>query len=184
MGAGYGDVDYDGLIDLCLANGGPNMARFEPDILYRNLGNRFADITESAGMAPIGKGHGVSFADYDVDGDLDLYLGDGGHYPGDLWRNHLYRNEGHDNNWLALTLEGSGPSNRSAIGAQLVLRAGDLVQLAQVSSGDGFGCTSSLQAEFGLGRRTQVDALEIRWPSGKTQQLPVAGINQTMHIAE
>jgi Tfp pilus assembly protein PilF len=184
MGAGYGDVDYDGRIDVYLANGGPNMARFEPNILYRNLGERFADVTESAGMGGVDKGHGVAFADYDVDGDLDLYVGDGGHYPGDLWRNHLYRNEGHANNWLGVSLAGGPSSNRSAIGAQLVLRAGDLVQAAQVSSGDGFGCTNSLGVEFGLGPRTRVDALELRWPSGQTRQLPVAGINRTLHFAE
>lgn len=184
MGAGWGDVDYDGRVDIYLANGGPNMARFEPNILYRNLGNRFADVTASAEVGYIDKGHGVSFADYDADGDLDLYAGDGGHYPGDLWRNHLYRNDGHSNNWLGVSLEGSRPSNRSAIGAQLVLRAGDLIQIAQVSSGDGFGCTNSLTAEFGLGPRTRVDGLEVRWPSGKIQELPVAAINQTLHFKE
>ncbi|MCC7261473.1 MAG: CRTAC1 family protein, partial [Candidatus Latescibacteria bacterium] len=184
MGAGYGDVDYDGRIDIYLANGGPNMARFEPNILYRNMGDRFADITESAGMGGIDKGHGVAFADYDADGDLDLYVGDGGHYPGDLWPNRLFRNDGNHNNWLGVSLEGTAPSNRSAIGAQLVLRAGDLVQATQISSGDGFGCTNSLTAEFGLGSRTRVDALEVRWPSGQTQQLPVAGINQTLHFKE
>ncbi|MSR84467.1 MAG: tetratricopeptide repeat protein [Candidatus Latescibacteria bacterium] len=184
MGAGWGDVDYDGRIDIYLANGGPNMARFEPNILYRNLGNRFADITESANLDRIDKGHGVAFADYDVDGDLDLYVGDGGHYPGDLWHNHLYQNDGHANNWLGVSLEGSHPSNRSAIGAQLVLRAGDLVQTVQLSSGDGFGCTNSLAAEFGLGPRKHVDQLEVQWPGGKTQQLLVSGINQTLHFKE
>jgi len=182
MGAGYGDVDYDGRIDLYLANGGPNMARFEPNILYRNLADRFADITASAGAGGLDKGHGVSFADYDTDGDLDLYVGDGGHYPGDLWHNRLFRNAGHRNNWVGVSLEGA--ANRSAIGAQLLLRASDLVQAAQVSSGDGFGCTNSLAVEFGLGSRTQVDALELRWPSGRIQQLPVAGINQIHHFRE
>ncbi len=184
MGAGYGDVDYDGHIDIYLANGGPNMARFEPNILYRNMGNRFADITESAGVGGIDKGHGVAFADYDADGDLDLYVGDGGHYPGDLWPNRLFRNDGHQNHWLGVSLEGTAPSNRSAIGAQLVLRAGDLVQAIQVSSGDGFGCTNSLGAEFGLGTRTKVDGLEVRWPSGKAQQVPVTGLNQIIHLKE
>lgn len=158
------------------------MARFEPNILYRNLADRFADITASAGAGGLDKGHGVSFADYDTDGDLDLYVGDGGHYPGDLWHNRLFRNAGHRNNWVGVSLEGA--ANRSAIGAQLLLRASDLVQAAQVSSGDGFGCTNSLAVEFGLGSRTQVDALELRWPSGRIQQLPVAGINQIHHFRE
>ena len=73
MGAGYGDVDYDGLIDIYLTNGGPIMARFEPNTLFHNRGDRFADITAAAGVGNPGKGHGVGFADYDLDGDLDLY---------------------------------------------------------------------------------------------------------------
>ena len=49
MGAGFGDIDYDGLIDIYLTNGGPIMSRFEPNILFHNRGQlRFADITLSA----------------------------------------------------------------------------------------------------------------------------------------
>ena len=69
MGAGYGDIDYDGLVDIYLTNGGPIMSRFEPNILFHNRGDRFADITVSAGVGNPGKGHGVGFADYDQDGD-------------------------------------------------------------------------------------------------------------------
>ena len=119
MGAGIGDVDYDGLVDLYLANGGPVMPRFEPNILYRNRGDRFADVTESAGVGNLGKGHGATFADFDGDGDLDLYAAIGGHYPGDLWPNSLYRNEGSGAHWLAV---GAG---REAIEPQRRRRAGD-----------------------------------------------------------
>ena len=123
MGAGIGDVDYDGLVDLYLANGGPVMPRFEPNILYHNRGERFADVTESAGVGNLGKGHGATFADYDGDGDLDLYAAIGGHYPGDLWPNSLYRNDGRGSHWLAVELEGTR-SNRSAVGAQVTVHAG------------------------------------------------------------
>ena len=158
-----GDVDYDGLVDIYLTNGGPIMSRFEPNILFHNRGNRFADITASAGVGNPGKGHGVGFADYDLDGDLDLYTAVGGHYPGDLWANSLYRNEGHANHWLGVDL-GEG-----AIGARLRLRAEDLIVIVEISSGPGFGSTNSLPAELGLGWRTRIDTLEIRWSDGTTQ---------------
>ena len=163
MGAGYGDVDYDGLIDIYLANGGPIMARFEPNTLFHNRGDRFADITAAAGVGNPGKGHGVGFADYDLDGDLDLYTAVGGHYPGDLWANSLYRNEGHSNHFLGVDL---GPQ---AIGAQLRLRAQDLLGVVDISSGPGFGSSNSLSPAIGLGARTRVDTLEIRWPNGAQQ---------------
>ena len=108
------------------------MARFEPNTLFHNRGDRFADITAAAGVSNPGKGHGVGFADYDLDGDLDLYTAVGGHYPGDLWANSLYRNEGHHNHFLGVDL---GPQ---AIGAQLRLRAQDLLGVVEISSGPGF----------------------------------------------
>ena len=163
MGAGFGDIDYDGLVDIYLTNGGPIMSRFEPNILFHNRGDRFADITTSAGVGNPGKGHGVGFADYDQDGDLDLYTAVGGHYPGDLWANSLYRNEGHQNHWLGVDL------GAAAIGARLRLRAQDLLGVVEVSSGPGFGSSNSLPAEIGLGTRTHVDSLEIRWPNGAVE---------------
>ena len=183
MGAGFGDVDYDGLIDIYLSNGGPNYPRLEPNLLYLNKGNdQFADITASAGVGHIGKGHGVSFADYDNDGDLDIYAGVGGHYPGDLWHNSLYRNEGHDNHWLVVEVRSS--PNRYAVGTRLRIRAGDLVQDAEISTGNGFGCTNSFPMEFGLGHRTRVDALEIRWPSGRTETHRDLDVDQVLVFEE
>ena len=163
MGAGYGDVDYDGQIDLYLTNGGPLMTRFEPNTLFHNRGDRFADITAAAGVGNPGKGHGAGFADYDLDGDLDLYTAVGGHYPGDLWANSLYRNEGHSNHFLGVDL---GPQ---AIGAQLRWRAQELLGVAEISSGPGFGSSNSLAPALGLGAHTRVDTLEIRWPTGAQQ---------------
>ena len=178
MGAGYGDIDYDGLIDIYLTNGGPIMARFEPNTLFHNRGDRFADITAAAGVGNPGKGHGVGFADYDRDGDLDLYTAVGGHYPGDLWANSLYRNEGHSNHFLGVDL---GPQ---AIGAQLRLRAQDLLGVVEISSGPGFGSSNSLSPAIGLGARTRVDTLEIRWPTGAQQVYADLEIDRFHRFAE
>ena len=183
MGAGIGDVDYDGLVDLYLANGGPVMPRFEPNILYHNLGERFADVTESAGVGNLGKGHGATFADYDGDGDLDLYAAIGGHYPGDLWPNSLYRNEGRGSHWLAVELEGT-QSNRSAVGAQVTVHAGGRQLVEEVASGGGFGTTNSLPLEFGLGAAQEVSRLEVRWPSGQTTRIDNPEVDGTVRIRE
>jgi hypothetical protein len=117
-------------------------------------------------LGHVGKSHGVTFADYDRDGDLDLYAPVGGAQPGDQWPNVLYRNEGFGHHYLVLALEGT-QSNRDGIGARVQVQAGDLVQFGEVASGYSFGNSSSLELEFGLGQRQQVERIEIAWPSGQ-----------------
>jgi hypothetical protein len=86
------DFDGDGRMDVFLANG----TTFDADgkaapatgHLYRNLGGlRFEDVTDRAGLGRVGWGQGVCSADYDNDGDADLFAA----YYG---QSVLYRNEG------------------------------------------------------------------------------------------
>ena len=183
MGAGFGDVDNDGNIDIYLANGGPIMPRFEPNALFVRRNDGYVDVAADAGVDNLGKGHGVAFADYDADGDLDLYVGHGGHYPGDLWKNSLYRNEGTQAQWIHIVLTGH-PPNHNAIGAQARIYSGDRSQIAQVHSGGGFGSTDSFALEFGLGNRNRVERVEIRWPSGRKEQYGPFDANQVIRITE
>ncbi len=69
MASAWGDYDGDGWPDLYVAN------EFGWNRLYRNLGNgRFEDVTTATGTADGGAGMGVTWSDYDADGDLDLYV--------------------------------------------------------------------------------------------------------------
>ena len=108
----------------------------------------------------------MTFADFDRDGDLDLYAPVGGAQPGDQWPNAFYRSEGFGNHYLVLELEGV-ESNRDGIGAKVRVQAGDLVQYQEVASGYSFGNSNSLELEFGLGARQRVDRIDITWPSGQ-----------------
>ena len=91
-GAGFFDYDGDGWMDIYLVNG-TYLSGLPPDPLpanhlYRNAGDgRFTDVTEATGTGDLGYGMGLSAADYDNDGDLDLYVANFG-------PNILYRNEG------------------------------------------------------------------------------------------
>ena len=69
-------------------------------------GRRFVDITASSGTGELHKGHGVSFADIDGDGDCDIAFEVGGATPGDAHAFRLFANPGHGRDWLGLDLGG------------------------------------------------------------------------------
>jgi hypothetical protein len=87
-GIAWGDFDGDGDPDLYVVNY-PASGDAGPDAsnrLYRNEGSRFTDVTDAAGVGDrAGFGMGASFADFDADGHLDLYVTN--HGPNRLYRN-------------------------------------------------------------------------------------------------
>jgi len=170
MGANLGDLDNDGLVDVYLGTGNPDIKRLEPNVLYANAGGmRFVDVTDLAGVGHVGKGHGVTLADHDADGDLDVYAPQGGFFHADLTPNALYRNDGGGRSAsLRVRPRGRAP-NPFAVGAQLRLETDAGVQLREIRAVAGFGSTSELVAHFGLGDARPL-ALSIRWPDGSEQR--------------
>ena len=96
----------------------------------------------------------------------------------------LLRNDGGNRqNFLVVDLEGR-TTNRSAIGAVVTVRAGDLVQQAERRSGDSYLSHSDARLHFGLGMRTKVDSLEVRWPNGTVQRFGEVPANAFVKIVE
>ena len=177
MSGAASDIDNDGWIDLYLGNGGPKMDRRDPDVLYRNMGDgTFSDITDLVGLGHIGKSHGITFADYDADGDTDLYVPSGGALSGDFWHNVLYRNVGDVGRFFVLRLEGR-VSNRDGIGARVQLECDAMIQTRFVESGNSFGNSNSLELEFGLGDCENIAHVEIQWPSGQVDRFSKPPVN-------
>ncbi|HYP05992.1 MAG TPA: FG-GAP-like repeat-containing protein, partial [Bryobacteraceae bacterium] len=186
MGAGVADLDNDGHVDFYFGTGDPQLSRIEPNRFFHNQGNgTFRDVTRPLNLSQPGKkGHGVCFIDIDRDGDLELYAQLGGHYSGDHAENAFYRNlKGNQNNWLELELEGV-KSNRFGIGASVVVASGDATFQREMKGSEGFGSTNPYVLHFGLGKRTQVDAVTIQWPSGLKQVLRGVKVNQRMTVKE
>ena len=96
MGSNFGDIDGDGFLDIYLGTGSPPYSYLMPNVLLRGVaGRRFEDVTIASGTGHLQKGHGVSFADWDRDGDVDLFFEAGGATPGDKAHNVLFQNPGH-----------------------------------------------------------------------------------------
>lgn len=75
MAVNYGDIDNDGYLDLYFGTGQPEPRAIQSNKMYRNAGDgiHWLDVTSSANLGHLQKGHGISFADIDNDGDLDIY---------------------------------------------------------------------------------------------------------------
>ncbi len=175
MGANFGDIDNDGWLDMYLGTGNPDYRSLIPNRLFKNVdGRKFVDVTSSARVGNLQKGHGVAFADINNDGNQDIFIETGGAFAGDTYFNSLYVNPGQgNNNWISILLEGV-KSNRSAIGTHIVINFTDggkkRTVYRDVNSGGSFG-SSPLRKEIGIGKATMIDELIIKWPTSGTVQV-------------
>ncbi len=186
-GAAWGDYDNDGYLDVFIAND-----LGENNFLYHNEGNgTFSQVFEGPVVSDGGRSWGCAWADYDNDGDLDLFVANGAanFYPPlpPIEPSFLYRNDGGTNNWLILKLVGTA-SNRSAIGAKVrvlaTIRGKSFWQLREISGGSGWCSQNDLRAHFGLGDATTVETVRIEWPSGIAQELKNVAARQILTITE
>ncbi len=159
-----GDFDNDGDLDLMIS---------EALRLFLNNGDgNFTEVTEPFGVANSPRGAlWLTIGDYTGDGFLDVATGIG-----------LSRNNGNSNHFLRVELAGV-QSNRNGIGARVIATSGDLEQTRQILGGSGI-VQAEMVAHFGLGSRTGVDRLEVRWPSGQVTVLENLPVDQQIRVIE
>ncbi len=189
-GTHFLDYDNDGWLDLLVVNGhvypqveraGLAAAYAQPKLLFRNNHNgTFADVTSTSGAALTqpAVSRGSAAGDFDNDGDLDIVINNLDGAP------TVLRNDGGNRqHFLVVDLEGRS-GTRSAVGAVMTVRAGDLVQRAERRSGDSYLSHSDARLHFGLGTRTKVDSIEVRWPNGIVQRFSEVGADTFVKIVE
>ncbi|WP_046368286.1 FG-GAP-like repeat-containing protein [Flavihumibacter petaseus] len=189
MGANFGDIDNDGYLDFYLGTGNPQVKSAIPNKLFKNVGGKkFMDITTAARVGNLQKGHAVSFADMDNDGDEDIYIKMGGAYTGDAYENAFYLNPGQNSNHsLTLMLTGT-VSNKAAIGAKIKVTFKEADSLRsvyrEVNTGGSFG-SNPIRQHIGVGSAATIDKVEITWPvTGKTQVYKDLPVDTCVRITE
>ncbi len=184
MSSQVADIDNDGLDEIVLGTGNPELDWSEPKPLFHNDGKgHFEDIADSAGLVHYGMLHGMAFSDYDDSGNLSLFGSFGGFYWGTRETSRLYRNLGSGSHALEIHLVGTR-SNRDAIGARVTAVAGARKIYKLVNGGNGFGSLNSRVVHVGLSRDTEVDLLRIDWPSGVHQVFKNVPAGQRIEIVE
>ena len=151
-----------------------------PRAVFRNLGNRtFEELQDEAGpgVAAAHNSRGCAFGDFDNDGDVDVLIVNLNEPPS-LLRNDV-SGTGH---WVKVKLEGV-KSNRSAIGARVLVRSGGRTQAHAVVSQSSFYSCNDPRLHFGLGSATIAD-IEIYWPNGLHETLKRVAANQLVTVRE
>src|ERR1051326_7198387 len=213
-GAQLGDLDNDGRNELFIVNGyvsrdraqsywyamskiaGANGNVFEDARTWPTIGtaslsgyersrvlvNRglagWTDVAAAAGVTDEYDGRAVALADLFNRGVLDVVVANQGQ-PALVYKNSVAPG----NHWVAFKLVGTR-SNRSAIGAEVLLVAGGTRQLKVVDGGSGFASQNDRRLHFGLGRTAQVDSALIRWPSGAVQTIKRPNVDRLHVVTE
>ena len=190
FGCAFLDADLDGSVDLVVANGHidetvrnirGNVGYAQPPQLFLNNGQgKFRELGQAVGegfnQAKVGRG--LAYADFDLDGDLDLLMTTN-NGPAYLYRNDQLAG----NHSIRFTLVGT-QSNRDAIGARVRIEYDGSSQSRLVKSGSSYLSQSELPVTFGLGKRDKIARVVVEWPNGRIEDYKDLAAGQTYRCTE
>jgi len=177
-GVKFLDYDNDGNMDLFIVSGHPDnkvtqrhskILYEENPLLWRNLGsdyrNTYQNVSEQSGpvFQQVFAARGLAIGDFNNDGGVDVLmcLNDGAPL---LLRNNV----GKLNHWLGIQLKGK-VANPDAVGARVTWQAGDLKRYVYKIAGGGYLSSHDPRLVLGIGRRTKIDSIEVKWPAPSTR---------------
>jgi len=190
-GVKFFDYDNDGNMDLFLANGHPDdriEQRFqqvkykEPPLLFRNTGKSFLNVSQESG--PIFSrslaARGMAMGDFNNDGAIDILISVNNGAPVLLRNNAVSQSH-----WLGVRLVGK-KCNPDAVGAWITYQSGDLKRSRFRTGGGSYLSSHDPRVVLGIGGRTKIDWLEIKWPqpSGGVERFTDLPIDRYITIVE
>ena len=188
FGIFFFDYDLDGRQDLFVANGHiePDISLIQHQVAYAQLplafhnegANHFRETGTALGFTRKMVARGAAFADIDNDGAPDVLLTTNGGSA------YLYRHAGGSRNHAIRIRTVGTRSNRDGIGTEIRVRSHAGENWQTVHSGSSYCSQSELTLTFGLGAETEVQAVEIAWPSGQHDMLRNLAADKTYTIQE
>jgi len=172
------DYDNDGNMDMFIVSGHPDnkvnqlhseIQYEENPLLWRNLGRDFRhtyqNVSDQSGpvFQQVFAARGLAIGDFNNDGGVDvlMILNDGAPL---LLRNNV----GKLNHWLGIQLKGK-VANPDAVGANVTWQAGDLKRHVYKVAGGGYLSCHDPRLILGIGSRTKIDWVEVKWPPPSTR---------------
>lgn len=150
-----------------------------PNYMYRNKGDfTFDNVTADWGFEKRGFSNGMSWADLDADGDLDLVINNV-NAPVSIYKNI----KGRLNNYLQLKLEGEG-KNTFALNATASITHDGIEQTQELTLTRGYMSSSEPLLHFGVGKNEQIDKLVVTWPNGRTTTMTNVKTNQRLTLKQ
>lgn len=161
---------------------GFSFSGYERDPVYLNLcQEEYLDISGVSGLDSISDGRAAVFADFDNDGDLDVFLTTIQGQTHLLFRNNI----GQANRYLRILLEGGPETGRDAYGAVVRVKSSAGILTKIKSGGAGFLSQHDPRLLFGLGQDEKADWVEVTWPNGRTEQFAAEGrAGQTLLLSQ
>jgi len=141
---------------------------YEENYTYKNNGDlTFTKMNKDWGLNQKTLSNGAAYADLDNDGDMDLIVNNIDE------KAFVYRNNAEkftQNNYIKIALVGA-EKNNFGIGAKVTVTAGGMTQMQEMINTRGYQSSVDFNLNFGLGKVTQIDKIEVRWPNQKSQTL-------------
>ena len=181
-GACFADFDNDGDLDIYHTNGWwvpfePSNFHVDKSRFFQSDGDgAFVEISDATGLADTERGYGIACADFDNDGDTDIFQAHRNETnAGTLWRNDT------GGRYLKVELNGL-PPNTEAAGARIRATIGERTQLREIMIGSNFTSQNPAVQMFGLDGAAEVDVVEVEWPDGETTTMRNVAGDQTLRL--